>query len=385
MNFSKNLLIEGWREINHSFALINQYQIRELLKNDDLKIYFKDIPFPTPGWNKKNNSSGLKDFEEKIFKLTQPSNKLKIDILYRISFPYRMHGGNANKIFVFGTLEWQKIDNMIYQGEELNKKYINKSVKVITPSNWSKVGFIKEGFKENDVIVIPCGVDLKIFKPINKEKKSKIRKKLKIDNDHFVFLNVSAMTWNKGVDKLIAAFSEIKKKYSFVKLILKDQSNLYGINAKNIISDLKKRFPNELTDEVLSNIIVISRNLTLKELSELYGSCDAYVSPYRAEGFNMPPLEAAACGIPTILTSGGSTDDYYHPSFVLKIEGKKGLTAGNNYIKPNLENLVSNMSVLIEKRNSSLKKNEAISFIEKNFTWKLISKKLSDLFINDSI
>jgi len=118
---------------------------------------------------------------------------------------------------------------------------------------------------------------------------------------------------------------------------------------------------------VLSNIIVISKNLTLKELCELYGSCDAYVSSYRAEGFNMPPLEAAACGIPTILTSGGSTDDYNHPSFVLKIEGKKELTAGNNYIKPNLENLVSNMSALIEKRNSSLKKDEAISFIEKNF------------------
>ena len=43
------------------------------------------------------------------------------------------------------------------------------------------------------------------------------------------------------------------------------------------------------------------------------------------------------------------------------------------------------MSNLIEKRNSLLKKNKAISFIEKNFTWKLISKKLSDLFINDKI
>ena len=384
MHFSKNLLIEGWRGINHSYALINQYQIRELLKNDDFKIYFKDIPFPTPEWNKKNNSSGLEDFEEKISKLTQPSNKLKIDILYRISFPYRMHGGNANKIFVFGTSEYQKIDNMIYQGEELNEKYINKSIKVITSSNWSKVGFIKEGFKENDVIVIPCGVDLKIFKPINKEKKNKIRRKLNINNDHFVFLNVSAMTWNKGINKLLVAFSEIKRKYSFAKLILKDQSNLYKETAKNYISITKKKFPNLLTDEVLSNIIVISKNLTLKELSELYGSCDAYVSSYRAEGFNMPPLEAAACGIPTILTSGGSTDDYYDPSFVLKIEGtKKTLNDGKNYIEPDLESLISNMSNLIEKRNSLLKKNKAISFIEKNFTWKLISKKLSDLFIND--
>ena len=364
--------------------MINQYQIRELLKNNKFNIYFKDVPYFDSEWNKKDNSSGLEDFEEKIYKLTQPSNKLKIDILYRISFPYRMHGGNANKIFVFGTSEYQKIDNMIYKGEESNKKYINKSIKVITSSNWSKVGFIKEGFKENDVIVIPCGVDLKIFKPINKEKKIKIRKKLNINNDHFVFLNVSAMTWNKGINKLLVAFSEIKRKYSFAKLILKDQSNLYKETAKNYISITKKKFPNLLTDEVLSNIIVISKNLTLKELSELYGSCDAYVSSYRAEGFNMPPLEAAACGIPAILTSGGSTDDYYDPSFVLKIEGtKKTLNDGKNYIEPDLESLISNMSNLIEKRNSLLKKNKAISFIEKNFTWKLISKKLSDLFIDN--
>mgnify|MGYP000468733032 CR=1 FL=1 len=33
--------------------------------------------------------------------------------------------------------------------------------------------------------------------------------------------------------------------------------------------------------------------------------------------------------------------------------------------------------------NSLLKINKAILFIEKNFTWKLISKKLSDLFINN--
>ena len=99
MNFSKNLLIEGWRGINHSFAMVNQYQVRELLKNDKFKIYFKDIPYFIKEWNKKDNFSGLEDFEKKISKLSIPSNKLKIDILYRISFPYRMFGGNAIKIF----------------------------------------------------------------------------------------------------------------------------------------------------------------------------------------------------------------------------------------------------------------------------------------------
>ena len=35
-----NILIEGWRGINHSVALVNQWQILELLKSN--KLYFKD-------------------------------------------------------------------------------------------------------------------------------------------------------------------------------------------------------------------------------------------------------------------------------------------------------------------------------------------------------
>ena len=172
--------------------------------------------------------------------------------------------------------------------------------------------------------------------------------------------------------------------YPFVKLILKDQSNLYKITAKNFISNTKKKFSNLLIEEALSDIIVISKNLSLNDLQQLYGSCDAYVSPYRAEGFNITSLEAAACGLPVILTSGGSTDDYYDSSFALKIQGTKKVIKGNwNYIEPNLESLISNMSDLVEKRNFSLKKNHAFSFIENNFTWKLTAKKLADLFIND--
>ena len=36
-----NILIEGWRGINHSFSLVNQWQIIELLKTSN--IYFKDV------------------------------------------------------------------------------------------------------------------------------------------------------------------------------------------------------------------------------------------------------------------------------------------------------------------------------------------------------
>ena len=42
-----NILVEGRRNINHSYALVNQWQIFELIKSS--KIYFQDIPFNKGG------------------------------------------------------------------------------------------------------------------------------------------------------------------------------------------------------------------------------------------------------------------------------------------------------------------------------------------------
>jgi hypothetical protein len=40
-----SLLIEGWRGLNHSYGLVNQYQILELLKIDGLRLFHHDLPF----------------------------------------------------------------------------------------------------------------------------------------------------------------------------------------------------------------------------------------------------------------------------------------------------------------------------------------------------
>ena len=34
------------------------------------------------------------------------------------------------------------------------------------------------------------------------------------------------------------------------------------------------------------------------KMADLYRAADVYAAPYRAEGFNLPVLEAAACGVP---------------------------------------------------------------------------------------
>ena len=61
-----NILIEGWRGINHSYALVNQWQINELIKSSN--ISFKDVPFSNKNWNSEKNdasleSSNIRNFE----------------------------------------------------------------------------------------------------------------------------------------------------------------------------------------------------------------------------------------------------------------------------------------------------------------------------------
>jgi glycosyltransferase involved in cell wall biosynthesis len=168
----------------------------------------------------------------------------------------------------------------------------------------------------------------------------------------------------------------VNRKWPTAVLALKDQSNLYGINARDLVASARDEYPSEFPQSVLSRIAILSNNLTVDQLSTLYNISDAYVSPYRAEGFNLTPLEAAACGIPIIVTGGGATDDYYHPSFALQIAGKPATEANNRFIEPDLDSLIAAMLALVEGRAQNLDSAVALDYIAENFSWKRVTDRL---------
>lgn len=42
-NTIKKVLIEGWKEINHSFAMVNQYQLLELAAKSEFELFYKEL------------------------------------------------------------------------------------------------------------------------------------------------------------------------------------------------------------------------------------------------------------------------------------------------------------------------------------------------------
>ena len=381
-----NILIEGWRGINHSFSLVNQWQIIELLKTSN--VYFKDVPFISDRWNKKDNSSGFENnIENLINKIPEADSKQDIDITYRISCPFDFNENFKSKLlFVFGTCEYKFLYQNNFKNNSPDKIKQNRNIFLHVPSNWSKKGFMNVGFEENQIIVVPHGVNMEDFNLLSKEEIENVKKKYEIKDENIVLSNIGAMSENKGIEILVSAYGILKKKHKNLKLILKDQSNLYGITTNHIFENIKKSEFNKkfniINDEMKKDIIIISKNLSIKELKEIYSITNCYVSPYIAEGFNLTPLEAAACGTQIVVTKGGSTDDYFRNCMGYQIESEEIKREDNSYIlKPKIDSLIAILDQKIINKEDNYQIDRS-NFVNKNFSWRVVVNKLKKEFDN---
>ena len=371
------ICVEGWRRINHSYSIVNQNQLLELLKLP-INLKIRDIPYFDKNWSPQKNSDSFSESDRKILdKISHALLDEEFDITYRISYPFDFSKSFSKKLYVFTTVE-KKIGSYINGNpkDENNREYLN----IITPSNWSKNGLIACGFDDNQINVIPHGVDIKTFHKISDEELDRYRIDLKINKEDFILTNVGAMTGNKGIHYLIIAFAILKQKFQNLKLILKDQSNLYDKKAEEHLDIIKTtKYGKYLNFDVINDIIFLSKNLDLRSLNKLYNLTDCYVSPYRAEGFNLPPLEAAAVGTPIIVTKGGSTDDYFHPSLGLQIDSVPFENNDLRKVEPKMDSLIECIEKIILNPNN-FGQIKGSQFIQNNYNWKIITNQLYKVF-----
>jgi glycosyltransferase involved in cell wall biosynthesis len=369
----KRLIVEGWRFLPHSYAIVNQWQLLALLRrNIVLKVV--DVPFYRPSWQAQ---AGL--FEPsaeqalRSIEVAQPAESA--DVTLRVFSPFTFSPSRSPLTAVFATLEQQLIQKFqvsdLREYEQLRRGPPPANVKAVTPSQWSAEGFYRAGFARDQVLVVPHGVDTGTFHPMP-DIRSDIRSGIPLSDGEFVFLSVGAMSGNKGIDLLLRGFAEVRRKFPYARLVLKGMDHLYDSRAL-LLKGIRGLSAGD-QKLVLERMTYIGDSLSHQAMAMLYQVADVYVSPYRAEGFNLPVLEAAACGIPIVCTNGGPTDDFVTDEFARRIESEKAVfTIDGRHasrLDPSLEHLIALMTSAIEDSRWRQQAGEAgPRHVRADYTW----------------
>ena len=135
---------------------------------------------------------------------------------------------------------------------------------------------IKMRLKEENITVIPNGIDLETFRP------SSVKKSL----DYSIVTTASADIPLKGLRHLILAMPRVIRKCPSTSLTVIGKAP-------------KKSKLNKLIDDLnLKDRVTFKSGMTEEEIVNIYHTSDIAVIPSLYEGFGFGAGEAMACGIP---------------------------------------------------------------------------------------
>lgn len=89
----------------------------------------------------------------------------------------------------------------------------------------------------------------------------------------------------------------------------------------------------------------------IENIADIYAQFDAYMFPTRCEGLGMPPLEASACGVPTVVTRwSGTADDcdkWAIPLEKFTLFESQMESSGGTWAQPDMDEIVWRMRDMV--------------------------------------
>lgn len=85
------ILVQGWINIPHSFALVNCFQLIHLLKNygNKVDIYLDEQPYFNRDWYSIDDAQLYPEiYGDILASIKRWNSTVEVDIVYRISYPY---------------------------------------------------------------------------------------------------------------------------------------------------------------------------------------------------------------------------------------------------------------------------------------------------------
>ena len=151
----------------------------------------------------------------------------------------------------------------------------------LAPSQFVKQSLIYAGAQEDNIYIVPYGVDISKFseKEISDKKTEKIR-----------FLFVGRLEAAKGIYYLLEAFKQLNR--DDIELVIVGSM----IGEISLYEPYEKYFTYE-------GVKLHS------QMPEVYKGCDVFIFPSLWEGLSLSTIEAMASGLPVIVSQNSGTND----------------------------------------------------------------------------
>jgi len=257
------------------------------------------------------------------------------------------------------------------QPSEFFKKLLEFD-EVWVPSKWQRDCTIQQGYDPNKIKVVPEGVDVNVFFPEDVELLDHYK------DGRFKFLLLGRWDYRKSTKEVIETFLKTFNKDEPVDLIV-SIDNMWGEKMDGFTTTEERLKHYGLNDERVKIIKFPSR----EDYVKLVKTGHVFVSCARSEGWNLPLIEAMACGTPSIYSNCSAQLEFAEGlGLPVKIIGEKPASDNNygrynmgnnlegNYYEPDFDDLSRVMRFSYENYDSIKQKSlEESEIIRTNFNW----------------
>lgn len=239
------------------------------------------------------------------------------------------------------------------------------------PSKWQRDMTIAQGYDPNKIKVVPEGVDVHTFFP------EETSHELTSDG-RFKFFLAGRWDYRKSIKEIIETFLKTFDKDEPVDLIVSVDNPFSNDGLKTTEERLEHY---GFTDERIKILHFPPR----EDYTKILKSCDAFVSCARSEGWNLPLIEAMACGTPSIYSNcSGQLEFAEGKGLPVKISHELPVSASTynhfndnvgNYYEPDFNDLGKQMwNVVTNYQTNKQKALEESEIIRKEFSWEHVAE-----------
>jgi len=285
----------------------------------------------------------------------------------------------TNHHYFYDTYTGPKIAYNVWESTQQPQGFFNKLKEfdeLWVPSKWQKECSIKQGYDPERIQVVPEGVDVDTFfpeevKPLNEYK-----------DGRFKFLLFGRWDYRKSTKEIIETFLKTFSPDEPVDLVV-SIDNMWGEQMDGYKNTIERLKGYDLLDDRIK-ILSFPRR---EDYIDYLKTGHVFLSCARSEGWNLPLIEAMACGTPSIYSNCCAQLEFAEGKGIpVNIVGERPASDNNyarytmsdligNYYEPDFNHLSKVMRDVYENyedyKSKSLKESEEI---RKDFNWKRVAE-----------